>query len=79
MRNDFHNDSSAKSESEIVASITKSLSTRLDLWIRCKFDDLFVEAKALWERLRKLNKKRKVDEVKAFEKQLESAEASNAS
>ena len=30
-------------------------SRRLDLWIKCKFDNLFIEAKALQERLRKLN------------------------
>ena len=40
----------ARSKSENDASITKTLSKRLDLWIRCKFDNLFVEAKALQER-----------------------------
>ena len=41
-----------RSKSENDASITKSLSRRLDLWIRCKLNDLFVEAKALQVRLR---------------------------
>ena len=68
----------ARFKSENNASITKTLSRRLDLWIRCKFDDLFIEAKALQERLRKLNRKREVDEFKAFDKQMESDKISNA-
>ena len=54
----------AISKSENDASITKTLSRRLDLWIRCEFDDLFLEAKALPGRLRKLNRKLEVDELK---------------
>ena len=69
----------AVSKSENDASITKTLSRRLDLWIRCKFDYFFIEAKALQERLRKLNRKRKVDEFKAFGKQMESGKISDAS
>ena len=39
-----------RSNSENDASLAKSLSRRLDLWIRCKFGDLFVEAKAHQDR-----------------------------
>ena len=68
----------ARSKCEIDASITKTLSRRLDLWIRCKFDDLLFEAKALQERLKKLNEKRGLDEFKVFDKQMESGKISNA-
>ena len=68
----------ARSKSENDASITKTLSRRLDLWIRCKFNYLFIEAKALQEHLRKFNRKREVDEFKALDKQMESGNISNA-
>ena len=61
MRYDLHNDNAAfisrKIKIENDTSITKTLSRRLDLRIKCKFDDRFVEAKAIRERLRKLNRK----------------------
>ena len=68
----------ARSKSEKDASITKTLSRSLDLWIKYKFDDLSIEAKTLQERLRKLKRKREVDEIKAFDKQMESGEIGNA-
>ena len=68
----------ATSKSETDASITKKLSRRLDLWIRCKFDSFFVEAKALQERLYKLYRKREMDEFNALDKQIESGTISNA-
>ena len=57
----------ARFKSENDASIKNTLSRRLNLWVRCKFDDLFIEAEALQERLGKLNRKREVDELKAFD------------
>ena len=67
----------AGSKNENDASITKILSRRPDLWIRCKLGDLFVEAKALQELLRKLFRKREVDEFKAFDKRIVSGKISN--
>ena len=67
----------ASFKSENDASITKTLSRRLYLFIRSKLDDLFVEAKALLERLWKLNRKREVDGFKVFHKQMESGKKSN--
>ena len=46
----------AKFKSESDALITKNMSGRLNLWISCKFDFLFIEAKALQERLVKLSR-----------------------
>ena len=46
--------------------------------IRCKFDNFSDEPKALRERLRKLIRKKEVDEFKAFDKQMESGKISNA-
>ena len=68
----------ARFKSENDSSTTKFLSRRHDRWIGCQFDDLFVEARALQERLRKLNRKREVDEFGAFDKQMETAKISNA-
>ena len=67
-----------RSKKENDASKTKTLSRRLDLWIRCKFNCLFVAAKARQECLKKLNKKREVYEFNAFDKQMESGKISNA-
>ena len=58
----------ARFKSENDSSTTKVLSRR----------HLFVEARALQERLRKLNRKREVDEFGAFDKQMETAKISNA-
>ena len=49
-----------KSKSKNGASLAKPFSRKLDLWIRGKFDDLFVEAKVHQESLRYLNRKREV-------------------
>ena len=68
----------ARSKSENDASITQTFSRKIDQWIRCKLDDLFFEAKALQERLRKLNRKREVDEIKFFDEQMESVKISSA-
>ena len=59
-------------------SITKTLPKRLDLWIRCEIDDLFVDATALQEQLKKINRQREVGELKAFDKHMESAKIWNA-
>ena len=66
------------SKRENDALITKILSRSLCLRIRCKFDDLFVETKALQDRLRKLNRKQKVDNFTALMIQTESGTISNA-
>ena len=67
-----------RSKSENDASLAKTLSRKLDLWIRGNFDDLFVEAKVHQESLRYLNRKREVVELKVFDKQMESVKISNA-
>ena len=46
--------------------------------MRCKFHDLFAEAKALEERLGKSNRKREVDDFKEFDNQMGFGEISNA-
>ena len=56
----------------------KYLSRRLNLLMRCKFHDLFPEAKALEERLGKPNRKREVDDFKEFDTQMGFGEISNA-
>ena len=68
----------ARSRSKNDASIAKTLPRTLDLRIRCKFDNMVVESKTFQERLRKLNRKRKVDEFQAFDKQMESGKISRA-
>ena len=82
MRYDLHKDNAAFFSRQIKrendASITKTLSRRLDLWIRCNFDDLFFEVKTLHERLKKLRRKRELDYFKAFDKQKNSSSISNA-
>ena len=68
----------ASCKTENDASINKNLSRSLDQSIKFKFYDLFIEAKALQERLWKLNRKREVHEFKAFDKQMESGKISKA-
>ena len=41
----------ARSKSENEVSLTKTLTRRSDLWIRCNLDDLFVEATSLQDHL----------------------------
>ena len=68
----------ARTKSGNDAKITKTLSRRLDLWIRSEFNKLLVEIKVLQVRLKKLNGKLKVNEFKAFDKLMVSGEISNA-
>ena len=67
-----------RSKSENDASVTKTLSRRHDLRIRCKFSCLFVEAKALQECLKKLNKEQEVYEFNSLDNQMVSGKMSNA-
>ena len=56
----------ARCKSEIYASIKKNFVEKARSVVQGKFNALFVEAKALQERLRKLNRRREIDELKAF-------------
>ena len=69
----------ARSKCENGALIAKTLSRmfKMLIWFWCNFDDLFVETKALQDRLKNINRKREVDEYKAFDKQMKSGKISN--
>ena len=67
----------ARSKDGNDGSITKTIGRRLDQWLNGNFMDLFLEAKALQERLPKKSKKDH-DEYKEFDKYMTTGRISSA-
>ena len=61
-----------------IFSVSKIIARQLDLWIHCEFELLFLEAKALQDRLTKSKSKHEANEFKLFDKNMETGKVSNA-
>ena len=59
-------------------SVSKINARRLDLWINCEFELLFLEAKGVQDRLTRSNSKHETNEFKLFDKNMEIGKTSNA-
>ena len=68
----------AKTRTEDDASNNKTIARRLDQWINWGIDSLFLEAKAIQERMSRTKAKRSVDEYKECDKYMSTGKLSNA-
>ena len=59
-------------------SVTKTLARRLHIWCQGCLDELLLEARAPQYKLRKIPRIGKIDEVKQFNKFMETGKISNA-
>ena len=67
-----------RNENDQDESVNKTLSGRIESWIKCDLDSLFNEAKAVQERIQKATTSYKFDPLKEFDKHMHSGKLSNA-
>ena len=60
----------ARTKSSNDGSINKTVSRRLDQWIKGEYEELYTEAKALQDRLTKTRAKRAYNELKEFDQNM---------
>ena len=68
----------ARTRTDREQSIGKTLERRLHAWLRCDFEALFTEAKALQQRAPTRTKKDEVNDFKQFDFQMTAGKISNA-
>ena len=66
----------ARTRTEVDAVNNKTIARRLHQWIKWDIDSLFLEAKAIQERMSSTKAKRSVDEYKEFDKYLSTGKIS---